>query len=72
MSETLSVRDIVGCSRCGGEHPGPLEAKAFAIPFAPPEAGLVWTHWVACPTNGDPILIAQVSSSSCNAIVVEA
>lgn len=55
--DTLHIRQIVGCARCGGGHER-VEARRMAQPFAPPEAGgLVWTHWVPCPTNGDPILI---------------
>lgn len=52
------------CTRCGCEHTG-LEPRRLARPFAPPEAGgVVWTHWAACPTNGDPILVAIDDTAS--------
>lgn len=48
---------ISNCARCGEAH-DELEARTFARPFAPAEAApITWTHWVPCPTNGDPILI---------------
>lgn len=53
----MKVRNIRNCSRCGGDH-DEVEAKKMERPHAPSEAHpLVWTHWAACPTSGDPILI---------------
>lgn len=46
------------CARCGQPHAG-LVARRFERAFSPPEcAPLSWTYWAACPTNGDPVLIA--------------
>lgn len=55
----MTIREIRGCARCGGNHDGPLEARELTRPFAPPEAfGVTWTHWLPCPTNGEPVMIA--------------
>ena len=61
MAEPLTVKNLRGCARCGGDHPDPINARAFQIPFAPPEAnGMTWTHWFTCPKTGDPVLVSQV------------
>lgn len=53
----ILIRDIVNCARCGDDHVA-LIATRFERPFAPSDAyPLEWTHWVTCPTNGDPILV---------------
>ena len=60
----LTIRNITKCARCHGVHEY-LEAKELERPFAPEDcAPLRWTHWVACPTNGEPILIALTSPSN--------
>lgn len=57
--DSLTIGGITGCARCGGNHPGPLEARKLARAFAPPEAGgITWSHWLSCPANGEPILIS--------------
>lgn len=49
---------VTACARCGADH-ADLEFRALERHFAPPEASpIVWTHWAACPTNGDPILLS--------------
>lgn len=46
---------VYKCARCGEDHAG-LEMKKFT---RPPEWG-PYTHWVSCPTTGEPILIRVV------------
>jgi hypothetical protein len=54
----MKIGKIENCARCGENHYD-VEARVMAQPFAPPEAGgVAWTHWLPCPTNGDPILVA--------------
>jgi len=50
------------CARCGERHEQ-LTPRRLAQPHDPsgPE---VYTHWVPCPTNGEPILIAQVDTEA--------
>lgn len=55
----LLIHDVTNCARCGEDH-ACLVANRFERPFAPREAHpFVWTHWAACPVNGDPILVMQ-------------
>lgn len=52
----LTIKTIRKCPRCGDDHTS-VEAMPLHRAFVPPEAGgIIWTHWAACPTNGDPIL----------------
>jgi hypothetical protein len=39
------------CDRCGEVH-----AKALFKSFAKRDIGS-WTHWFACPTNGEPVVM---------------
>ena len=52
---TAIVKGIKNCSRCGGDH-DELIAKRFVRPIVVGD-GEEYTHWVTCPTNGDPILV---------------
>lgn len=55
----ITLRNIRFCARCGGDHKE-LAAAPLTQPFEPPEAGgVIWSHWVACPTNGEPILVRR-------------
>lgn len=59
----LTVRKtIVGCARCHGEGHEDLEFEELMHPvkvYAGVKIGLVdATHWAACPTNGQPILMS--------------
>lgn len=47
---TLFDLKFYRCGRCGGDHDG-----LIAYPFARPPRG--WSHFAACPTNGQPILV---------------
>lgn len=56
--DTCVLKNIRHCARCGGDHEGELVARPLTQPFAPPEAGgIVWSHWLPCPTNGEPIMV---------------
>lgn len=34
-----------------------MQVQRLEQPFAPPEAaGIEWTHWAPCPSNGQPLL----------------
>jgi hypothetical protein len=51
------VRQRIGvseCARCDGVH-ALLDWKAFAV--TPVFDDITVTHWAACPTTGDPILL---------------
>jgi hypothetical protein len=53
----LRIPVVHGCARCGGEH-RELVADPLTRAFAPREAaGVAWTHWFPCPTNGEPVLV---------------
>ena len=61
MNDTLTIKKISGCARCGGDHER-VTASRMTQPFAPAEAApMIWTHWAACPTNGEPILIGGIT-----------
>ncbi len=54
MAKGLLRTDIKACARCGAGHPG-LEFAGLTRPVvAGPYA---WTHWAACPANGEPLLL---------------
>lgn len=46
--------NVIGCARCGEDHA--LRFTEFARPLETP-GGVVFTHWAACPSTGDPILM---------------
>lgn len=47
---SFTVKLISCCARCGKDHP-----DVTFEPFKRPHGE--WTHWAACPTNGQPILM---------------
>lgn len=50
----IVVTELKRCSRCGEEH-GPCNAEMLDRPI---EFGIErFTHWFACPTNGQPVLV---------------
>lgn len=52
--KTVSVSN---CPSCGGDH-GKLEAEEYKTPKPP------WTHWIHCPTTGDPFDIGMFDSDA--------
>ena len=57
----MLLKQIVNCARCGGIH-FDVEAAPLTRPVyedAPSEK-ILYTHWVPCPTNGEPILVVEV------------
>lgn len=52
------IVDLKGCARCHGEHVGLVFMPFRYAMELDHEAAL--THWVSCPTNGEPILMRVV------------
>ena len=52
--ETVPVKDLTDCARCGGNHAA-ASAEKLDRPIV--TDGRIWTHWIACPTNGQPIMV---------------
>lgn len=52
------VMDLVGCARCHGDGHEKLTFKKLTHAFEPDGVKEAYTHWAACPTNGEPILMA--------------
>lgn len=50
--------DQRGCARCGAEKHDALTYLPFTHHIDMGD-GFVATHWVLCPTNGEPILFCQ-------------
>lgn len=51
------VVDIVGCARCGKDHP--IEFREFS--HSPISIGdVLITHWGMCPSLDEPILLLTV------------
>jgi hypothetical protein len=56
MSE-MTVR-LSGCARCEGDHETvTFKPLTHAIEL---DDGTLYTHWGACPSNGEPILMRVV------------
>ena len=53
MSETIR-QSVQRCARCGRDHQN-LILRHLERPIEDRD-GSVWTHWMRCPQNGDPIL----------------
>ena len=53
--EILEIKDLSGCVRCGGDHPGSI----FFSPLLRAEEGES-SHWAPCPANGEPLLLGKV------------
>jgi hypothetical protein len=47
------ITNVMGCSRCGGDHDA-LVFQRFANPI---EVEPELTHWALCPTTGEPLLM---------------
>lgn len=59
----MRLRRITCCARCGEDHDDVLVAP-LSRPMVDCEGFVVWSHWAACPTNGEPILVKQYESGS--------
>lgn len=56
------IARVRNCARCGGNHDG-VEWKPLTRPIIDNDATVgrvVWSQWTPCPTNGEPILQAEV------------
>lgn len=52
--ESLAVSNLTGCARCGKDH-GDVLAEKLERPIV--TEGRTFTYWIACPTNGQPIMV---------------
>jgi hypothetical protein len=52
---------ITGCARCEGEGHENMTWEPLTHPIEDSD-GALWTHWAACPTNGEPILMRTHSA----------
>jgi hypothetical protein len=50
----MIVKKIKNCARCGETHHG-LDFKVLVRPIDE------YTHWIACPTIGQPILMCVLN-----------
>lgn len=50
---------LTGCARCHGEGHADLAFEPLEHPIEH-EGVVIGTHWAACPTNGQPILMRIV------------
>jgi hypothetical protein len=57
-TEEDSLKNILGCARCGGEHL--VRFKELRIPITIGDTTL--THWGMCPTTKEPILMRFVEA----------
>jgi hypothetical protein len=59
VTGAITIRDLRGCARCGGNH-GDVRAKKLSRPMSPPECSVSWSHWFMCPKLLEPVLVAIV------------
>lgn len=52
---------IEHCARCGGTHDN-IRFRPLTRALGIPEAGITLTHWLSCPTNGEPVLARIVDT----------
>lgn len=50
----IALADLVGCDRCGENH---IDAEALPLTLPQKSEGILYTHYVLCPTNGEPIFV---------------
>lgn len=62
--------DLVGCARCRGDGHSALTFEPLAYPVEC-EGGASFTHWAACPTNGQPILMAMTEGNMTEDSIVD-
>lgn len=58
----MTLKKIVHCARCGEDHLN-LTAKPLTRPvmdYSNNQEKVLYTHWVPCPVNGEPILVVEV------------
>lgn len=59
------IIDVKTCARCNEDHP--------ELEFTPlTHSQNDWTHWAACPANGEPIMLSQQTEweSFCDELLV--
>lgn len=59
MTSYIKVPIITKCVRCGDKHEN-LVFTSLSQPGNDPDD---WTHWAACPTNGEPILLKRIATA---------
>lgn len=58
---------VRGCARCGEDHDN-ITWRPLTKPIAEHDGSVWWTHWTPCPTNGEPILQAEVTREQAEAL----
>jgi hypothetical protein len=61
-SDPALLAHIGNCARCGGDHAG-IVWKPLTRPIIENDATvgrIEWNAWVPCPTNGEPVLQAEL------------
>lgn len=51
--------NVLNCSSCGGNH-GTI--VAIELKRHRPVGGFVWTHWLMCPDNAEPVCLRRRST----------
>lgn len=65
MNGSITIREVSGCARCGGDHRD-VWARQFTQPIvlsqgdATPNSLTLCTHWFMCPRLDEPVLVAIV------------
>jgi hypothetical protein len=60
MADDITI-DLRGCARCHGEGHPRITFRPLTFPVRRDET-TVYTHWAACPTNGEPIMMLRSPS----------
>jgi hypothetical protein len=73
--ESVIVRKLSKCSRCGGTHLG-ISCKRLSKPADPyciknSQDFFIYRYWTVCPTNGEPLLLALGDGSLLTGNVIE-
>lgn len=61
-SDSALIAVIHNCARCGGNH-NDVQWKRLTRPIVDNDVvvgRIEWTHWLPCPTNGEPVLQAEL------------
>jgi hypothetical protein len=59
VGQHFTTNSLRGCARCGETHEGELVWSPLTHPVHDVD-GTLWTHWMPCPTNGEPVLMRSV------------
>jgi hypothetical protein len=68
-SDPALLARVRNCARCGGDHDG-IEWRLLTRPIIENDAivgRIEWNQWCPCPTNGEPILQAELPPATARA-----